>query len=122
MLFCLTNTSMETKKVKIAKMLPERIYCYYKSDHDNYTKPIWHIEWKEDDEHDDYTPVLDSEWLYICQLIERKMTANQFGKYEKMLDELVIEDSPTKDYRLTSATGEQKINAICQFLKIHKIK
>lgn len=68
-------------KQALAKMLPEKLLGYTKSDHENYSEEYFHFEWRECDGHNHFDPVLDTELLHLCWLVECSMTQPQQIKY-----------------------------------------
>ena len=58
--------------------------------------------------------VLDTELLHLCWLVEETLDYLTFIQYDKILQDIVIEDSPSKDWRLTHATWQQRVITLCK--------
>jgi hypothetical protein len=82
----------------LAEKLPERIeYVPFAMEGDIEHEP--YFAWKEGS----LDPILETEWQQISLWVEEKIPYSKWMTYVDKLEELIIDQSPTKDYRVISA-------------------
>lgn len=92
-------------KLALAELLPEKIIVQ-----EHGTSKNWFCFWNESPTYS--TLIKDTEWLHVCWLIERGMGVGSCIQFEMLLQNTVIKQSPTKDWRAYSASWQQRAEVL----------
>jgi hypothetical protein len=98
-------------KMALAKLLPD-VLELSTHEHDGYTKPVTTLCWQH------RNPVLDTELLHVCWLVEETMFESQHHAYMEilaaMLDSGMYQINSTHAWFVSHATWQQRAAALCK--------
>ena len=102
-------------KMALAKMLPDTLELST-HEHDGYTKPVTTLCWQHKN------PVLDTELLHICWLIEKSLPyedkaefARQLYRQDGFFSCVDCEDNDFSEiFKYAHATWQQRATALCK--------